>query len=227
MDRSTETDRCGHFPDKFHGDTSSIPSSIRRRLLLRTSNHLSRKCQVPSMPILDPLVRIKTASVAVEPSRFTQVPSSSESNSLHEFEPTRVSRDGRRSIDNHADGSPAVTSQTRLEEGVVLAHDRERSAQTTLGEANENLSELERWLRQLLPMLIAHRRENGPVAVDQTGNDTLVTTFTDSLYLFEGSYSTAYGAVPSSVVTSSSRKRERSIDAPDPELRGKHRRQRR
>lgn len=94
--------------------------------------------QVPSMPILDPLVRIETASVAVEPSRFSQVPYSSGSNSLYESEPTRVSRDGRRSMDNHADGSPAITIQTRLEEGAVLAHDRERSAQTSLGEANES-----------------------------------------------------------------------------------------
>jgi hypothetical protein len=46
MDRSTETDRCGHFPDKFHGDTPSRPSSIRRRLLLRKSNSLSRQCGV-------------------------------------------------------------------------------------------------------------------------------------------------------------------------------------
>jgi hypothetical protein len=179
--------------------------------------------KVPPVPILDPLARTETASVAVEPSRFTRIPYSSGSNSLYEHEPTMVPRDGTRSVAD-ADEIPAFTIQSLRDELVVLTHDHDSLAQTSLNEANAGLSELEHWLREFLPMLVNHRRENGPVAVNQTGNDTLVIPSTDSSQRVEESYSTASSAVPSSVVTASSRKRKRSIDAPDPESRGKHRR---
>jgi hypothetical protein len=229
MDRSTETDRCGHFPDKFaethplyrhrsgdvyyFGDPTVCPGN-------------EELYKVPPVPTLGSLVRIGTSSAAVEPSRFTQVPYPSGSNSLQDHEPTMVSRDGTSSAGG-VDEIPAFTIQSRPEELVNLTYDHDRFAQTNLNEANEGLSELELCLRELLPMLINHRRENDPVAVDQTGNDTLVIPSTDSSHQPEGSHSTAYSAVPASVVTLSSRKRERSIDAPESEPREKYRRQRR
>jgi hypothetical protein len=110
------------------------------------------------MPILDPLVRIETASVAVEPSRFTQVPYSSGSSFLHGFQPTMAPCDDRRSVDNNDDGSPATTIQSWLKEPVDLTHDQGGFAQTSLNEADASSLELELRLREFLSTLIENHR---------------------------------------------------------------------